>query len=144
MDAFHSIAEMMESCAAEAAVLARERFGFTLDYSPASIQSLETVLANIGPEINASDKSAVEQAVKHWGGYFGETVRRNFGGAWDLVQYPGKVAAVPTLIVAGSQVFPLVKVYRRLTLGESENVWEFYQKICTRLSSVPSTDKTPE
>ena len=137
---FNSIAEMIESCAADAARAAQEQFGFILDYSEASIESLETVLAAIAATLDQSDKDAVEQAVKLWGSYLGETVRRVCGGQWELIQYPGRTAAMPTLVIAGSQVYPLMKVYRRLTMGEAENVWRFYRQIRARLSPVHPTD----
>jgi len=81
MSDFNSIAEMMQSCAEEAIAIARDQFGFALDYSQDSIESLETILANLAGKLDLSDKAGVEQTVKLWGGYFGETVRRSFGGA---------------------------------------------------------------
>lgn len=149
---FGSIAEMMQACAAEAAQTGQEQFGFVLDYSEASVEALETILANIAPGLlagksaeagdtgAADDKEAMEQAVKLWGSYLGEVVRRSFGGEWELVQYPGWAAAVPTLVIAGSQLYPLMKVYRRLTIGDGENVWTFYERIRGRLSPVHPTD----
>jgi hypothetical protein len=134
---FTSIADMMQACAAEAVLAGHDQFGFTLDYSEASVQSLETILANIHL---SEDKESMEQAVKTWGSYLGEVVRRSFGGDWELVQPPGKAAAVPTLVIGGSQLYPLMKVYRRLTMGEPENVWKFYEKIRARLSPVHPTD----
>ncbi len=136
MGDFNSITEMMQSCAAEAVTTARQQFGFSLDYSGPSVEALETVLVNVSATLDISDKDRVEQSVKVWGGYLGEVVRRSFGGAWDLVQYPGRAAAVPALVVSGSQLYPLMKVYRRLTLGEPENVWKFYERIRARLASV--------
>lgn len=133
MTDFNSIGEMMQGSAADAVGAAQDRFGFVLDYSAASIESLETVLANISASLDLSDKDIVEREVKIWGSYLGETVRRNFGGTWDLIQYPGYVAALPTLVIAGSQLYPLMKVYRRLTIGESENVRKFYDLIRTKL-----------
>src|SRR5487761_1273241 len=115
MAEFNSITDMMQACAAEAVHTAHDQFGFHLDYSEASIQSLETILANLRV---SEDKEATEQAVKTWGSYLGEVVRRSFGGTWDLVQPPGRAAAVPALVIAGSQLYPLMKVYRRLTMGE--------------------------
>lgn len=141
MAGFGSIADMMQSCAADAVQAAQQSFGFTLDYSPASIESLETILANVAANLQLQDKDAVETAVKLWGAYFGETVRRSFGGAWDLVQYPGKPTAVPALLVSGSQLYPLMKVYRRLSMGEAENIWKFFEKIRSRLGAVqPSAE----
>ncbi len=140
MGDFNSIAEMIESCAAEAVRAAQEQFGFALDYSDGSVESLETILANISASLNPADKDAVEQAVKLWGSYLGEVARRSFGGTWELIQYPGRAAAVPTLVIAGSQLYPLMKVYRRLTMGEPENVWKFYEQIRAKLSPVHPTD----
>lgn len=133
---FNSLAEMMESSAAEAVGCAQEQFGFVLDYSDSSIESLETILAAIAGSVDAGDLEAIEKPVKLWGSYLGEVARRSFGGAWELVPYPGRVAAVPTLAIDGSQLYPLMKVYRRLTMGESENVWQFYDRIRRRLSPV--------
>ena len=49
-------------------------------------------------------------------------------------QYPGGgVAAVPTLLIRGSRLYPLMKVYRRLTLGEGENLSAFYKMVAARL-----------
>lgn len=130
----------MESCAADAVKVALDRFGFVLDYSEAGIESVETMLSSIAATLNPSDAGEMERQVKLWGAYLGEVVRRRYGGAWDLISYPGKSAAVPTLVVEGSQIFPLMKTYRRLTMGESENVWKFYQRIRERLSPVSPID----
>ena len=65
-----------------------------------------------------------------WGSYFGEVIRRRFAGEWEFTQYPGGgVAAVPTLLVRGSRLYPLMKVYRRLTLGGAENLSAFYKMV---------------
>lgn len=140
MAGFDSIAEMMQSYAADAVRIAQDRFGFALDYSDGSVESLETILSSIAGSLNPSDSSAIEQEVKLWGAYLGEVVRRRWDGAWDLISYPGRAAAVPTLIVAGSQLYPLMKVYRRLTMGDAENVWKFYEKIRGRLCAVYPID----
>lgn len=147
-----SITEIMENCAADAVRTAQENFGFALDFSEESIQSLETILACLagtlktdGTERIGEGEDAVEHAVKMWGGYLGEVVRRNCGGEWELAEYPRQAHAdqpttVPTVVVAGSQLYPLIKVYRRLTMGEPENVWKFYERIRTKISSVHPMD----
>jgi hypothetical protein len=43
------------------------------------------------------------------------------------------VAVVPTLLIRGSRLYPLLKVYRRLTLGEAENLSAFYKMVAARL-----------
>lgn len=142
MPDFLSIADMMQSSADDAVRAAHDRFGFELDYSPESIESLETILAGIGASLDLSEKDKVEEQVKVWGGYLGEVIRRRWNGAWDLIQYPGRAEAMPGLLVSGSQIYPLMKIYRRLTMGESENIWKFYGQIRSRLSSVPSVGES--
>ncbi len=139
---FDSIADMMQSCADQAVRTARDRFGFELDYSEQSIESLETILASVSVNLNLLENDKVEEQVKLWGGYLGEVVRRYWNGGWDLIQYPGGTAAVPTLLVSGSQLYPLLKVYRRLTMGDGENVWKFYEQIRNRLATVHPLDGT--
>jgi hypothetical protein len=36
-------------------------------------------------------------------------------------------------LVRGSRLYPLIKVYRRLTLGEEENLCAFYEMVSGRL-----------
>lgn len=140
MAEFQSIAEMMQSCADRAVQIAHDRFGFELDFSEESIESLETILASVSGSLNLLKNDQVEEQVKLWGGYLGEVVRRYWNGGWELIQYPGGAAAVPTLLISGSQLYPLIKVYRRLTMGERENVWEFYRRIHNHLSTVHPLD----
>ncbi|EQD54687.1 hypothetical protein B1A_12101, partial [mine drainage metagenome] len=97
MDGFASIAEMMQSCSAEAVQLADDRFGFHLDYSEESVQSLETILSSVSAGLQTPKQEDIELQVKRWGGYLGEVVRRRWSGEWGLVQYPGGAAAVPAL-----------------------------------------------
>ena len=76
----------------------------------------------------------LEFQTRLWGSYFGEVIRRRFAGEWELGPHPGGgAAAVPTLVVAGARLYPLMKVYRRLTLGEGENVSAFYKMVAGRL-----------
>jgi hypothetical protein len=49
--------------------------------------------------------------------------------------------AVPALVIAGSQIYPLMKIHRRLTMGEPENVLKFYERIRMKLCSVQPTDR---
>ena len=76
----------------------------------------------------------LEFQTRLWGSYFGEVIRRRFGGEWELTQHPGGGAsAVPTLVVRGARLYPLMKVYRRLTLGKGEDLAAFYNMVSARL-----------
>jgi hypothetical protein len=90
---FDSLDAMIVAYAAEAVRVAADGHRVKLDYSLASVATLEAILAG---------QSAVdlEYQTRTWGGYFGEVLRRRWGGEWSLTQYPNAVAAVPTLDIA--------------------------------------------
>jgi hypothetical protein len=127
---FDSIEAMMQAYAAEAVRVAAADHRVKLDYSLESVTALENLLAGQG----AFD---LEYQAKTWGGYFGEVLRKRWGGDWSLTQYPNAVAAVPTLEINGSRLYPLMKVYRRLTMGESEDLVHFLQMVAERLDKAP-------
>jgi hypothetical protein len=129
---YRSIGEMMEVAAAAAVAASAEKYGFPLDYSPGSVQALDPILAQV-----AAGEMDAERETKMWGAYLGEVVRREFGGEWDLTQYPNSASAVPTILSRGARVYPLMKVYRRLTLGEGERIDAFYEMVKQKLNDLP-------
>jgi hypothetical protein len=125
---FASLADMMEEYANEASRTAWRDHRLSLDFSDASIDILEQIL---------DGQAAVDLdfQTKVWGAYFGEVIRRRFGGEWELTLPPaGGNAVVPTVTANGARLYPLLKVYRRLTIGQAEALPAFYQMICSRLS----------
>ena len=50
-----------------------------------------------------------------------------------MTPYPGGAVAVPAVEVKGSRVFPLMKVYRRLTEGEEDDLSAFFAMVTERL-----------
>ena len=123
---FASLAEMMNAYAEEAVRVAWNDHHQRLDRSESSVEMLEQILDGQAAE-------DLEFQTRLWGSYFGDVIRRRFGGEWELTQYPGAVAAVPTLEVRGARLYPLMKVYRRLTLGPEENLATFYKMVSGRL-----------
>src|ERR1700728_1646567 len=124
---FASLGEMMGAYAEEAVRLAWKDHRQRLDLSESSVDVLEQILEGQSAE-------DLEFQTRLWGSYFGEVIRRRFAGEWELAQYPGGgVAAVPTLVVQGGRLYPLMKVYRRLTMGSGENLPGFYKMVSTRL-----------
>ncbi len=124
--------------AEKAVVLARE-FKARLDYSENSLMEVETILAQLARELPTAQPATEDltEICKMWGSYFGEVVRRRFGGEWSIETYPGKQFATLTLNVGGGKLFPSMKIHRRLTEGEADNVWSFYKMIKARLESAP-------
>jgi len=119
----------MEGYALAAADLARRDFRQKLDFSSESIDALDEILVLVGesPELD------VDFEVRLWGSYLGEVLRRRYAGGWEMTQYPGGAVAVPAVELRGSRVFPLMKVYRRLTVGEEEDLRAFFTMVTQRL-----------
>ena len=136
---FTSIEEMIRSYADEAVVVARQQHRVSLDFTPASVSALERLL-------DGQAAVDLEFQSRLWGSYFGEVLRYRWNGTWMLAPYPGNReiddrvdALVPTLEIAGSRLWPTMKVYRRLTLGAAENLSTFYGLVEKRLASASSS-----
>lgn len=132
---FSSIDEMIHAYAEEAVLIARQQHRVFLDFAPASVAALELLL---------DGQAAVDLSFQSrlWGSYFGEVLRRRWSGTWLLAPYPGTreiegriESLLPTLEVAGSRLWPTMKVYRRLTLGAGENLGTFYDLVEKRLAT---------
>jgi hypothetical protein len=122
---------MMEGYARAATDLGRSEYGQKLDFTSESIDGLDEILVQVGE----SPESDLDFEVRLWGSYLGEVLRRRYAGSWEMTQYPGGVAAVPAVEVRGSRLFPLMKVYRRLTVGEEEDLRTFYAMVTERLGN---------
>jgi hypothetical protein len=127
--AFPDLGSMMEGYAQGAVDLARKDFEQELNFSSESIEALDEILVTVGesPELD------LDFEVRLWGSYLGEVLRRRYAGSWEMTQYPGGTVAVPAVEVRGSRLFPLMKVYRRLTVGEEEDLSSFYTMVTERL-----------
>ena len=133
MDTHDSVTAMAETYAQKAVTAARAMKA-DLDFSEGSLMALETILDRAARQ---PEKQDLNETCKMWGSYLGEVVRRRFGGEWTIETYPGKEFATLTLSIKGSKLFPSMKIHRRLTTGEADNVWSFYQMIKARLESQP-------
>ena len=127
--AFPDLGAMMEGYAQAAVDLARKEFERDLDYSSDSVDTLDDILVLV----SESPEKDLDFEVRLWGSYLGEVLRRRYAGGWEMTQYPGGTVAVPAVDVRGSRLFPLMKVYRRLTVGEEEDLRSFYAMVTERL-----------
>jgi len=127
--AFPDLGAMMEGYARAAAELAKREFKQKLDFTAESIDALDEILVLVGesPELD------LDLETRLWGSYLGEVLRRRYAGGWEMTQYPGGMVAVPAVDVRGSRLFPLLKVYRRLTVGEEEDLRAFFAMAVERL-----------
>ena len=128
---FPSLDAMMQGYSQAASQVAREQFRRDLDYSAESIEGLDEILVLVGesPELD------IDFEVRLWGSYLGEVLRRRYAGGWEMTKYPGGEMAVPAVEVRGSRLFPLMKVYRRLTEGEEEDLTTFFAMVTERLGN---------
>ncbi|HEY3625706.1 MAG TPA: hypothetical protein VGL00_05465 [Terracidiphilus sp.] len=127
--AFPDLGAMMEGYAQAAVDLARTEFKRQLDYTSESVEWLDDILV----VVSESPEKDLDFEVRLWGSYLGEVLRRRYAGGWEMTQYPGGTVAVPAVDVRGSRLFPLMKVYRRLTAGEEEDLGSFYAMVTERL-----------
>jgi hypothetical protein len=126
---FPDLGSMMEGYAQGAVETAHAAYHQTLDFTPASIDVLDEILVLVGE----TPDHDVDYEVRLWGSYLGEIIRQRYAGGWEMTQYPGGTSAVPAVDVRGSRLFPLMKVYRRLTMGEEEDLRSFYSMVTERL-----------
>ena len=113
-----SISEVMEAYAKDAVTHACNR-GVTLDYSEASLESVDRILEMLtsGGVISPSSPAEENQLwvlSKMYGGYTGEVVIKQMGGQWELHNLANGGARV-VLHSGGIQAFPPEKIYKRLT-----------------------------
>jgi len=119
----------MEGYAQAAVGLARQEFNQLLDFSSESIDVLDEILVLVGE----TPDHDLDFEVRLWGSYLGEILRRRYAGTWEMTSYPGGTTTVPAVEVRGSRLFPLIKVYRRLTVGEEDDLRGFYAMVTERL-----------
>ena len=138
METHDSVSAMAGAYAEKAVAVARE-LNARLDYSENSLLEVEGILAQLALDLPSAGPSSDEltEMCKLWGSYFGEVVRRRFGGDWSIETYPGKQFATLTLNVGGNKLFPSMKVHRRLTAGEGDNLWSFYKMVKAKLEAGP-------
>ncbi len=120
---------MMAAYATAAVTVAQDVFRQRLDYHSGTMVAFEAVLS----ELAEKRELDYDYEVKLWGSYLGEVLRRRYAGSWEMTQYPGGASAVPAVEVRGSRLFPLMKVYRRITMGDSESIAAFFDMVTERL-----------
>ncbi len=132
---YDTLEAMIAAYAAEAVRVASAEFRETLDYRASSLDRLEAILNRLCPAPDPLPAGDADWLTLLWGSYFGELLRTLHGGEWVMSVYPGSDFAVPTLEIAGSRLYPTLKVHRRLALGSGESLPAFYTMIAARLAA---------
>jgi hypothetical protein len=120
-----TISDVMKEYAQDAKRLASEQ-GISLDDTEESLERVDLLLHKIAGNTVLTPRTPEEASqlwalAKIYGGYVGEVVIRNMGGAWELQDNPDGSARV-VLHCEGVRMFPPDKVYKRLTEDQFSNV----------------------
>jgi hypothetical protein len=124
---FSTTDEKMQWLAEEAKDIAKNQ-GVTLDYSSSSIREVEEVLSKLHEQYQSrNDDSGMHGLAMAFGAYIGETIRREYEGAYW--QEDHKVAGPGSFPIhwQGSDSFPVGWCYKRIKNGPEDNVWHKYQ-----------------
>lgn len=125
-----NIQKIAEAYSLDAVDMAKGQLGINLDWSDASIENVEKALAKMHASYVVTwPKPTPEQVMsfaKGFGSYVGEVYRRNHGGEWGIVSLNGeKFPGLRTK--AGTNFWPWGRVANRITDGDENNVFDYYQ-----------------
>ncbi len=131
-----TVSDMMQAYAQDAVNFARDNFRVDLDFSEQSLRHAEHMLSGLHAALpkgivakvfnHGPSQEQIWQMAKMWGAYVGEVIRMRWGGEWSL-ESQAQPGGVITLHVRGTEIYPPVKVYKRLTHGSEDNLWHYYQ-----------------
>ncbi len=120
--------------AAMAVRLAREEWDTELDYSPASLELLDTEIDSMREEGRDGEDAA--EVLFVFGCYLGEILARALGGRWVPTARSALQGVSPWPMVVelpdGSSWDAIGKAYKRLELGDSEYLPAFFQAAAAR------------
>ena len=130
-----SPADLMTSYAGDAVRHARKACAMELDFSPRSIELLESAfdrLASARPTgffarllgLGPADRTLM---AKMYGAYLGEVILRAHGGEWAFDRDIAPGAAVVCLRLGDRSLYPIATVQKRLKGSPHENLWSYYQ-----------------
>lgn len=121
---FKTTDAMMEYLGKEAAKWVKTDRSVELDYSLESIKTIEEELGRISKEIDGKNppKGTFGTAIGY-GAYVGEVLRRRGGGTWAADHNLAGPKSYPLSLAGGGTIFPVGWCWKRLTLGEDDNVY---------------------
>lgn len=118
------IAEM-QSRAQLAVENAKAEFDAVLDYSPESVETVESVLSQIHDShvANPIPSAELNRHALKWGAYLGEVIKRLRTAEWKFDSDVGGDASLPVVYADNSETFPVRWCYKRIVNGDEDNVW---------------------
>lgn len=117
-----------------AVTLARDEFGDDLDFSPASLETVDAEVESVREEGLTGEEAA--EALFVIGCYLGEVMVRALGGKWIAAARSPLASLSPWPMVVvlpdGSAWDAIGKAYKRLELGDSEYLPAFFAAAAAR------------
>ena len=133
-----TIASVMLANAEHAVRYAHDQFKWELDYSPQSLERVDKIIDVLHVDLpksflaRALKRAAIDEEVwtmsKMWGGYVGETMRRQWGGRWRTTPRDDGSPVVVLDLPLG-RCRPIEQVQRRLMDGTSDGVFAMYEEL---------------
>jgi hypothetical protein len=121
---FKTTDEMMLYFATEATRWVKQDRGIDLDYSIDSVKVVEEELARISKDMDkATPPRGTFGLATGYGAYIGEVLRRRDGGSWAVDHPAGGRGSYPLTTTSNTTIFPVGWCWKRLTVGEEENVY---------------------
>jgi hypothetical protein len=119
--------------------------GPVLDYSPASVATLESLLRASDDRMAGANEAQVGLVVFYNGCFLGELLARTLGGVWQFDPDNWfESSVVFPFPDGGIQVHPFHKLHRRVTEGAAENdLVAYYDGLRQRLKGIAATDSAP-
>jgi len=106
-----------------------QEYSKSMDYSPSSIEQVESILSILHEKHRAQPFSEDEltKEVNIWGAYIGEVAKRVRAGVWRQDSNVSGKDAMPLVHDNQNEIYPLAWVYKRITNGPEDNVWSKFQ-----------------
>ena len=128
-----SLQQVAEGLAQACVDFVSKHFPVKLDYSDASVEIIEMLLDKFHRDM-ASSAPSPEQIGQYgdmFGSYIGECLRRNHGAIWGSTPNGSQKAVSMSMSPDGSSgcFFPWARAYKRITVGDTEGVYAYYQWI---------------
>ena len=118
------VIDEMQSRAELAITDAERKFDVKLDFSTDSVETLESILAEVH-HAHTTEPLSNEELTRHalnWGGYLGEVIKRVRAAEWKLDSDAGGNGSFPLVYDDGSESFPVRWCLKRIVNGEEDNV----------------------
>lgn len=129
-----TLADEMKAHALEAQRFSRKHLVLELDFSEASVRTLEDNVDTVGFALRGGcTPENIEMLTRIWGAYLGEAIRKATGAEW--IQEPAGEVRRLGLQGPTSVIHPHEEVRRRLTGNKEASLLRFFQQACQQLKS---------